>query len=164
MFEDFSPEQNQNQGQYKSSQKDHSKIINPTNTIKIIPSTVNEIKEIKEETIEESIENSQPNKINLKIIIPDNSNDDIEPSTSGSKLSQNTPLNSPLIRIDKNINKNEEKKIICLNKVDPNIIEDEELFKVTPHFLNDNKVSSESLKEDNLLKRPLIPNKMIQKK
>ena len=81
----------------KSKQKDHPKLLNPANTIKIISPRINEIKEIKEEAIEESIEHSQLKKNNLKIIIPDNSNDDIEPSTSGSKLSQYTPSNSPLI-------------------------------------------------------------------
>ena len=89
-------------------------------------------------------------------MIPDNSNDDIEPSTSGSKLSQYTPSNSPLI-INKTIKKNEGNKIISLNKNDTNIIKDEELFKVTPHFLNDNKTSCESLKEDSILKRPIVP-------
>ena len=88
-------------------------------------------------------------------MIPDNSNDDIEPSTSGSKLSQYTPSNSPLI-IDKTKN-NEGNRIIALNKNDTNIIKDEELFKVTPHFLNDNKTSCESLKEESNLKRPIVP-------
>lgn len=108
--------------------------------------------------------NIQTKKNNLKIIIPDNSNDDLEPSTSGSKLSQNTPSNSPLINIEKNKIKNEEKKIISLNKNDTNIIEDEELFKVTPHFLNDNMTSCESLKEQNILNRPLVPNNDSSKK
>ena len=66
-------------------------MLNPAQTIKIVPSKINDIKEIKEEAIEESIETSQLKKPNLKLIIPDNSNDEIEPSTSGSKLSQNTP-------------------------------------------------------------------------
>ena len=44
--------------------------------------------------------------------MPKNSNDDLESSTNGSKLSQNIPSNSPLICIDKNKNKNEENKII----------------------------------------------------
>ena len=103
-------------------------------------------------------------KNNLKIIIPDNSNDDLEPSKSGSKLSQNTPSNSPLICIDKIKNKNEEKKNICLNKDDANINENKELFKVIPHFLNDNKASSESLKEENFLKRLIVPNKDNERK
>ena len=135
------------------SQKYHPKIINPANTIKIIPSNINEI---KEEKFEESVENSQPKKNNLKIIIPDNSNDEMEPSTSGSKLSQNTPSNSPLIFIEKNKSKNEENKIISLNKDDTNIIKDEDLFKVTPHF-PDNKTSCESLNIDSSLKNPITP-------
>ena len=53
---------------------------------------------------------------------------------------------------------------MCLNKDDTNIIEDEELFKVTPHFLNDNKISSDSVKEENVLKRPIVPNKDNTKK
>lgn len=140
----------------KQPQKDHPKLLNPANTTKIVASKKNEIKEIIEEAIEESIEQSQLKKNNLKIIIPDNSNDDMEPSTSGSKLSQNTPSSSPLI-IDKNIKKVEDKNFISLNKNDKNIIKDEELFKVTPHFLNDNKTSCESLKEDSILKRPIVP-------
>ena len=107
---------------------------------------MNEIKEIKEEAIEESIETSQIKKPNLKLIIPDNSNDEIEPSTSGSKLSQNTPSNSPLVCIEKNKNK-ENGKFFYLNKNDDNVIVDEELFKETPHFICENKNSSESVKE-----------------
>ena len=53
--------------------------------------------------------------------------------------------------------KNENKKIL-LNKGDKNIIEDEELFKVTPHFINENKASCESLKGKNILKNPIIQN------
>ena len=137
-----------------SSKKYHPKIINPANTIKIVPSNINEI---KEEKIEESVENSQLKINNLKIIIPDNSNEEIEPSTSGSKLSQNTPSNSPLIIIDKNKFQNEENKIISLNKDDKNIIKDDELFKVTPHFPDDNKTSCESLNIDSSLKNPITP-------
>ena len=102
----------QNKIKIKDNIKLLKKIIQKLISIKIIPSKINEIKEIKEETIEESIENTQPKKNNLKIIMPKNSNDDLEPSTSGSKLSQNIPSNSPLICIDKNKNKNEENKII----------------------------------------------------
>ena len=58
----------------------------------------------------------------------------------------------------KKIKKNEENKIISLNKNDTNIIKDEEIFKVTPHFLNDNKTSCESLKEESVLKRPIVPS------
>ena len=101
------------------------------------------------------MEHTQQKKNNLKIIISDNSNDEIEPSTSGSKVSQNTPSNSPLTYIYKD--KNENKKIL-LNKGDKNIIEDEELFKVTPHFINENKASCESLKGKNILKNPIIQN------
>jgi hypothetical protein len=72
----------------------------------------------------------------------------MEPSTSGSKLSQNTPSNSQLTNIEKNKNKKN-----LFNKDDKNIIEDEELLKVTPHFINDNKVSCESLKENDLVRR-----------
>ena len=112
-FEEY-PDQKPNQQNIpKQSSKDHPKLLNPANTIKIVPSKIKEIKEIKEETIEESVDHSQMKKNNLKIIIPDNSNEDIEPSTSGSKISQNTPSNSPLTNIG--INKQlklEEKKII----------------------------------------------------
>ena len=121
-------------------------MINPAQTIKIIPSKINDIKEIKEEAIEESIETSQIKKPNLKLIIPDNSNDELEPSTSGSKLSQNTPSNSPLVCVEKNKNKDNE-KFFALNKNDDNVIIDEEMFKVTPHFTGDNKTSCESAKD-----------------
>ena len=67
-------------------------------------------------------------------------------------MSQNTPSNSPLIYIEKNKNKN------LFNKDDKNTIEDEELLKATPHFINDNRVSCESLKENDILRRPLSEN------
>ena len=141
--------------------KGHPRLLNPAQTIKIIPSKINDIKEIKEEAIEESIETSQIKKPNLKLIIPDNSNDEMEPSTSGSKLSQNTPSNSPLVYIEKNKNK-ENGKFFSLNKNDDNIIIDEEIFKETPHFTGDNKASCESAKEDlannlKLLQNPCSP-------
>ena len=143
-------------------------MINPAQTIKIIPSKINDIKEIKEEAIEESIETSQLKKPNLKLIIPDNSNDEIEPSTSGSKLSQNTPTpsNSPLIYIEKNKNK-ENGRFFSLNKNDDNEILDEEMFKETPHFTGDNKTSCESAKEQNEfnnLKLPSNPSSEEDKK
>jgi hypothetical protein len=73
--------------------------------VKIIPSKNNEfkeIKEIKEEDIEESVDSTQVKKINLKIIIPDVSNDGMEPSTSGSSNIKNQNANSPIILQDKN--------------------------------------------------------------
>ena len=123
-------------------------MLNPAQTIKILPSKINEIKEIKEEPVEESIDNCQIKKPNLKLIIPDNSNDEIEPSTSGSKLSQNTPTpsNSPLIFIEKNKNK-ENGKFFSLNKIDDTEIQDEDILKATPHFTGDNKTSCESAQE-----------------
>jgi len=160
-FELGSPhESNINKAQIKIPQKERPKIINPSNTIKIIPQKIEEIKEIKEETIEESesIDYSQLKKVNLKIILPDNSNDEMEPSTSGSKHSQNTPSNSPLIYIEKNKKKEGENKIISLNKNDKSVVKNEELFKITPHFLNDNNNSTESLNAKNILKRPITPN------
>ena len=141
-------------------------MINPAQTIKIIPSKINDIKEIKEEAIEESIETSQIKKPNLKLIIPDNSNDEIEPSTSGSKLSQNTPSNSPLVCVEKTKNK-DDGKFFSLNKNDDNIIVDEEIFKVTPHFTGDNKTSCESAKdqiENKDLKLPSNPSSENDKK
>ena len=124
------------------------------------------IREIKEETIEESLEHSQMPQIknnNLKIIIPDSSNDELEPSIKGSKIFPNTPSNTPLLFLENNKNK-EESKIIVLNKNDKNIVNDEELFKVTPHFINDNKASCESVKEDYTFKRPMTPGMMNTKK
>jgi len=133
-------------------------LLNPAQTIKILPSKVNDIKEIKEEPVEESIDNCQIKKPNLKLIIPDNSNDEIEPSTSGSKLSQNTPTpsNSPLIFIEKNKNK-ENGKFFSLNKNDDTEIIDEDILKATPHFTGDNKTSCESAKEQTELNNLRLP-------
>ena len=78
-------------------------------------------------------------------------------------MSQNTPSNSPLFNIEKN-KKNEENKIILLNKNDKNIIKDEEILKATPHFINENKSSNESVKEDYSIKRPITPNILNPKK
>ncbi len=148
-FDVFSPKNKPQQ----ITQKDHPKLINPSNTIKKVSSKTNDFKEIKEETVEESVEQQKKNNNNLKIIIPDNSNDDMEPSTSGSKLSQNTPSNSQLTNAEKNKSKN-----ILFDKDDKNTIEDEELLKATPHFINENKVSCESVKENELLRRPKSQN------
>ena len=147
------PEHEEEEDSNKNIPKEHPRLLNPAQTIKIVPSKINEIKEIKEEAIEESIDTSQIKKPNLKLIIPDNSNDELEPSTSGSKLSQNTPSNSPLVFIEKNKNK-ENGKFFSLNKNDDNILLDEEIFKETPHFTGDNKTSCESAKGqiDNNLK------------
>lgn len=142
---DFFEVSSQDQNSKQNSQKDHPKLLNPRNTIKIIPEK--EIKVIKEETVEESMENTQLKKNNLKLIISDNSNDEIEPSTSGSKISQNTPSNSPLIYIEKNKNKT---KNNSFNKNDKKPIKNEELFKVTPHFTNvNNKDQIQKIKGNN---------------
>ena len=138
----------------KSKQKDHPKLLNPSNTIKMIPNVINEI---KEEAFEESVEQFQPKKTNLKIIIPEKSNDELEPSTSGSsnvKLSPNKPP-SPLICAEKN-------KFNLFpdnNDVSSNINKDkeEDKYKVTAHFLNEENNSS-SFKENKNLNRPFTPN------
>ena len=58
---------------------------------------------IKEEILEESVDTTQIKKNNLKIIIPDNSNDEIEPSTSGCSNIRISPMsNSPLFLEGKN--------------------------------------------------------------
>lgn len=151
----------------KNNQKIHPRLLNPAQTIKIIPSKNNEIKEIKEEAIEESMDNSQLKKHNLKLIIPDNSTDEIEPSTSGSKNSQNTPLGSPLVNIEKN--KKNQKFFGLINK-DSNNNEEEDIMKCTPHFIdenNENKASYESAIDDknsNKLKIPITPNSETEQK
>ena len=115
----------------KSKNKEHPKLLNPVNTIKIgIP----QINEIKEEPFEESVEILQLKKTNLKIIIPNKSNDELEPSTSGSsnmKLSPNTP--SPML-IQKIANDNTE----------------EEKFILTGHFNNEgsNNIENKTLKKN----------------
>ena len=130
----------------KSKQKAHPKLINSSNIIKIIPPEINEI---KEEAFEESLEQFQTKKNNLKIIIPDKSNEELEPSTSGSnmKLSPNSP--SPLIESEKN-------KINLADKIQKNIYNygDEEKYKITAHFTNEENSS----KENKYLKRPYTPN------
>jgi len=159
------PEEKINQSN-KKNQKEEKKLLNPSYTIKIQSSRVNELNDIKKEIIKDSLEQSNIpplKKNNLKIIIQDNSNDELEPSTSGSKISQYTPSNSPLVYLEKN-NKKEENNFILLNKNDRNIINDEELFKVTPHFINDNKVSIESAKKDIHPHRPITPNELNPKK
>ena len=140
----------------KSKQKDHPKLINPSNTIKMIP---NEINEIKEEAFEESLEQFQTKKNNLKIIIPDKSNDELEPSTSGSsnlKLSPNTP--SPLIDSEKN-------KINSVYKINENNQQnnregDEENYQMTAHFTNEEKSS----KEKKNIEKPYTPNYVRHKR
>ena len=136
----------------KSKQKAHPKLINSSNIIKIIPPEINEI---KEEAFEESLEQFQTKKNNLKIIIPDKSNEELEPSTSGSnmKLSPNTP--SPLIESEKN-------KINLADKIQKNIYNygDEEKYKITAHFTNEEN----SYKENKYLKRPYTPNIARHKK
>ena len=159
---DFFEVCSQDQNSKQNSQKDHPKLLNPRNTVKIVPSNINEIKAIKEETIEESVEHTQQKKNNLKIFISDNSNDEIEPSTSGSKVSQNTPSNSPLIYIEKNNNNGN--KNFSLNKRDKKKIENEEILKVTPHFISENKVSCEIGKGNSTLKKPKNQNNDNYKK
>ena len=136
----------------KSKQKDHPKLLNPSNTIKIIPQEFNEI---KEEAFEESLENLQTKKNNLKIIIPDKSNEELEPSTSGSsnvKLSPNTL--SPLINSNKNSSNlhSENKNISFKNKKE----KEKEEYKITAHFINEDHNNS-SIKEGKI-KRPSTPN------
>lgn len=138
----------------KSKQKDPPKLINPSNTIKIMP---NQINVIKEEAFEESLE-FQLKKKNLKIIIPDKSNEELEPSTSGSsnlKLSLNTP--SPLIDSDKNYIHKNNKNTFIKNKFNINREKDDEKYKVTAHFINED-ISNKSSKLNINMKRPSTPN------
>ena len=160
-FDSSNKTENESQGKNKSKSKDHPKLINPSNTIKIIP---NEINVIKEEAFEESIEQFQLKKNNLKIIIPDKSNDELEPSTSGSsnvKLSPNTL--SPLMGagVDKN------KFNLYPNKKNENIInenkekekeKDEEKYKITAHFIKDDNSINSPRENKTLIKRPSTPN------
>ena len=159
------PEEKINQSN-KKTQKEEKKLLNPSYIIKIHSSRVNELNDKKNEIIKDNLEQSNIPPLkrnNLKIIIQDNSNDELEPSTSGSKISQHTPSNSPLVYLEKN-NKKEENNFILLNKNDKNIISDEELLKVTPHFTNDNKVSIKSAKKDIHPHRPLTSNDLNPKK
>ena len=140
----------------KSKQKDHPKLLNPSNTIKIIPNVINEI---KEESFEESIEQFQLKKTNLKIIIPEKSNDELEPSTSGSsnvKLSPNKPP-SPLIykgKIKFDLNSENKEAQSNINKDKD---KEEDKYKVTAHFVNEENVNL-SFKENKNINRPFTPN------
>jgi hypothetical protein len=132
--------------------------LNPSNTIKIVP---NEINVIKEEAFEESIEQFQLKKNNLKIIIPERSNDELEPSTSGSsnvKLSPNNP--SPLIDVEKN--KNNIYPNINIEKLF-NKDNNEEDYKNTAHFVYEENSCKSSSKENKNSKRPSTPNTNINR-
>jgi hypothetical protein len=52
----------------QNSQKDHPKLLNPRNTVRIIPSNINEIKAIIEETEEENVEHTQQKKIMINAL------------------------------------------------------------------------------------------------
>ena len=139
----------------KSKQKEHPKLINPSNTIKIVPPVFNEI---KEEAFEESIEHLQVKKNNLKIIIPDKSNDELEPSTSGSsnvKLSPNT--SSPLICAQKNKFNIYPRNNQIISKLNRHKDKNEDAYKIAAYFANEEK-NNISFKENKLLKRPSTPN------
>ena len=142
----------------KSKQKDHPKLLNPSNTIKIIPNVINEI---KEEAFEESVEQFPLKKTNLKIIIPEKSNDELEPSTSGSsnvKLSPNKPT-SPLTCIEKNkFNLYPENCEITSNIYkDKDKDKEEDKYKVTAHFVNEEN-NNNSFKEKKNINRPFTPS------
>ena len=141
----------------RPKKKDHPKLINPSSTLNIRPSGINEI---KEEDIEESEEHIQLKKNNLKIVIPDKSNDELEPSTSGSsnvKLSPNTP--PTLICTDK-----KKYDLYPKYKSTPNYkkmkkneqLKEEEKYKITAHFTNEENCNHSS-KEKNRIRRPSTP-------
>ena len=145
----------------KSKQKDHPKLLNPSNTIKIISNVINEI---KEEVFEESVDQFQLKKTNLKIIIPEKSNDELESSTSGSsnvKLSPNKPP-SPLI----NLGKNKFSLYLENKEVQSNIYKykdkEEDKYKIAGHFVNEENANL-SFKENKNIKRPFTPNDNIYK-
>ena len=139
----------------RSKQKEHPKLLNPSNTIKnILPV----FSEIKEEAFEESLEHLQVKKTNLKIIIPDKSNDELEPSTSGSSNAKLSPSNpSPLICAEKNKFKiyKENNKLIPLKEKYKR--KEEDAGKVTARFSNEEKKNNSS-KDNKILKRPLTPS------
>ena len=145
------PNQEKNSPKNNCKQKEHPKLLNPIKSkTKENPNLF--INEIKEESIEESLECSQIKKTNLQIIVPpDNSNDENEHSTSGSsnaKISNITPSNSPLICTNIKIfsfNNNEKKNIISKD--------DENIFKMTPNFRE-----THSKKDKQKFQRPLTPN------
>ena len=122
--------------------------------------------EIKEETIEESLDNSLIKKKNLIIIIPDNSNDEIEPSTSGSSNVKISPIsNSSLILtgknkynlFQKNLNINKNKYVdVIINNNQNNQIKVDELCIVSSNDIKEEN-SIFSLEKSNILKRPATP-------
>ena len=134
----------------RPKKKDHPKLINPSSTLNIRPSGINEI---KEEDIEESEEHIQLKKNNLKIVIPDKSNDELEPSTSGSsnvKLSPNTP--PTLICTEK-----KKYELYPKYKSTPNYkkmnkneqLKEEEKYKITAHFTNEENCNKYKNNYDN---------------
>ena len=139
----------------RSKQKEHPKLLNPSNTIKNIPPAFSEI---KEEAFEESLEHLQVKKTNLKIIIPDKSNDELEPSTSGSsnvKLSPSTP--SPLICLEKNKYKIYPGNNKITSHKDKFKNKEEDAGKITARFANEGKKNNSS-KDNKILKRPSTPS------
>jgi hypothetical protein len=139
----------------RAKQKDHPKLINPSSTLNIRPSGINEI---KEEDIEESEEHIQIKRNSLKIIIPDKSNDELEPSTRGSsnvKISPNNP--SRLIFTEKKKYDLYPKYKSTSNKKNKNEqLKEEEKYKITAHFTNEQN-SKYSSKDKNWIKRPSTP-------
>ena len=139
----------------RSKQKEHPKLLNPSNTIKNIPPAFSEI---KEEAFEESLEHLQVKKTNLKIIIPDKSNDELEPSTSGSsnvKLSPSTP--SPLICLEKNKYKIYPGNNKIISHKDKFKNKEEDAGKITARLANEEKKNNYS-KDNKILKRPSTPS------
>ena len=127
--------------------KDHPKLLNPLITQK---KNYNVIQEIKEENNEESTDFSLASKFGLKITVPDSSNDEsVKPSTPSPILFQGNNFFPK-----KNI---ENKKIIhtCKNKNTINIIfsnknnkneEEDDKFKITPHFNYYDEINKKNLK------------------
>ena len=130
-------------------------LINPMNTIN--RNDGSNIHVVKEEALEESIEKPQIKKNSLKIIIPENSIDEMEPSTSGSsnvKVSPNTIKNSPKKLIEKNK--------FTFDEDEKNNME--EMCKVTGHFLNnENNFNFSFRNENNNIRRPETPSALRYK-
>lgn len=146
---------------------EHPKLLDPRNS-KNKKKNIN-INSIREEKQEESVvntqneENTEANSNNKKP--KSNLNEEAEPSTSGSSKAHLSPL-----RINKNENfytcdyeeeKNnniKQNEIKCLDKNDNTIVNNEDLFKVTPHFLNEKSNKKKNRKDIINLTRPLTPN------
>ena len=165
---DISSNLKNNTQRKNSSVTEHPKLLNP-----LIPKNkkqIMDINSIKEENGEESItyrectekNNNYENQFKNNQIRNNNSNEEGEHSTSGSSKNQISNNSTPEV-------------CKIFNKNDNTPIENDDLFKITPHFINENNISNKNNiqldyannnnnnKQVNF-ERPLSPNLNLIKK